>query len=348
LEGDSSQLLNYPITQLHAMTEPMIICENLVKIYQIAGLEVLALQGLDLTVEQGELMGIVGVSGSGKTTLMNVLGGLVRPSAGRVLVNDQNLLKLSNIALDRYRRTQVGFVWQQGARNLVPYLNARENVELPMMLAGFNAREMRQRSMQLLEMVGLADRSHHHLPHLSGGEQARVAIAVALANKPALLLADEPTGELDSATALTIYEAFQQLNAELGLTILIVSHDPKIARHVQRVMAIRDGKAASETRARRSNGDGRPQTETEHEDDFEELVVLDSAGRLQVPKAYREALGINRRASMEMTAEGLLIRPVDETEQETNSPLANTTEEEGEMKKRGRLRGRLQKWLKRS
>jgi len=327
--------------------EPMIGCENLVKIYQVAGLEVLALQGLDLTVQEGELMGIVGVSGSGKTTLMNVLGGLVRPSAGTVLVNGQNLLKLSNIALDRYRRTQVGFVWQQGARNLVPYLNARENVELPMMLAGFNAREMRQRAMELLEMVGLADRSHHHLPQLSGGEQARVAIAVALANKPALLLADEPTGELDSATALTIYEAFQQLNAELGLTILIVSHDPKIARHVQRVMAIRDGKAASETRSRRANGaDGRPtERKAESEDEFEELVVLDSAGRLQVPKAYREALGIGRRASMEMTAEGLLIRPVEEGE---DTAPTNTDPGEIEAEQSGRIRTQLQRWLKRS
>ncbi|MFZ0548637.1 MAG: ATP-binding cassette domain-containing protein [Candidatus Promineifilaceae bacterium] len=327
----------------------MIICENLVKIYQIAGLEVLALQGLDLAVQKGELMGIVGVSGSGKTTLMNVLGGLVRPSAGRVLVNGQNLLKLSNIALDRYRRTQVGFVWQQGARNLVPYLNARENVELPMMLAGFKASETRKRAMELLAMVGLADRSHHHMQQLSGGEQARVAIAVALANKPALLLADEPTGELDSVTALTIYEAFQQLNAELGLTILIVSHDPTIARHVQRVMAIRDGKAASETRSRRVNGASvraTDQAETEHEDDFEELVVLDSAGRLQVPKAYREALGIGRRASMEVTADGLLIRPVDEGGHVI--PPHHTEHGEDDAQAGEGVRTRLQRWLKRS
>jgi ABC-type lipoprotein export system ATPase subunit/bifunctional DNA-binding transcriptional regulator/antitoxin component of YhaV-PrlF toxin-antitoxin module len=327
--------------------EPMIICENLVKIYQVADLEILALQGLDLTVREGELMGIVGVSGSGKTTLMNVLGGLVRPSAGRVLVNDQNLLKLSNAALDRYRRTQVGFVWQQGARNLVPYLNARENVELPMMLAGFKAREMRKRALVLLEMVGLAERSGHHLPQLSGGEQARVAIAVALANKPALLLADEPTGELDSATALTIYQAFQTLNAELGLTILIVSHDPKIARHVQRVMAIRDGKAASETRAKRPIGpDGRSESELEEatEDDFEELVVLDSAGRLQVPKAYRDALGIGRRASMELTAEGLLLRPVEETEQLGETAVPDSTTSPTQTDNSGRIR----RWLKRS
>ncbi len=293
------------------MPEPMIVCENLVKIYQIADLEVLALQGLDLTVQRGELLGIVGASGSGKTTLMNVLGGLVRPSAGRAIVNGRDLLKLSNAALDRYRRTQVGFVWQQGARNLVPYLNARENVELPMMLAGVSARQMRQRANDLLALVGLDNRERHYLPELSGGEQQRVAIAVALANKPALLLADEPTGELDSATALTIYAAFQKLNTELGLTILIVSHDPTIARHVQRVMAIRDGKAASETVRKKRNGAPEEAHHTD-EEHFEELVVLDSAGRLQVPKAYREALNLGLRARLELTDEGLLIKPVEE------------------------------------
>jgi len=301
----------------------MIVCENLVKIYQVADLEVLALQGLDLTVQRGELMAIVGVSGSGKTTLMNVLGGLVRPSAGRAVVNGQELLKLSNAALDRYRRTQVGFVWQQGARNLVPYLNARENVELPMMLAGLSSRQMQQRAADLLEMVGLADRQRHYLPELSGGEQQRVAIAVALANEPKLLLADEPTGELDLATALTIYEAFQELNARLGLTILIVSHDPNIARHVQRVMAIRDGKAASETvRTKRK----KPLAESTlpEEEHFEELVVLDSAGRLQVPKPYREALGIRSRVRMEMTEEGLLIRPLAEDELLSEMPVSQT------------------------
>ncbi len=321
----------------------MIFCENLVKIYQVADLEVLALQGLELTVRRGELMGIVGASGSGKTTLMNVLGGLVRPSAGRAVVNGQDLLKLSNRALDRYRRTQVGFVWQQGARNLVPYLNARENVELPMMLVGLSAREMRQRSGDLLQMVGLAGRQNHYLPELSGGEQQRVAIAVALANQPQLLLADEPTGELDSATALTIYEAFQQLNAELGLTILIVSHDPNIARHVQRVMAIRDGKAASETvRKKRNNGNGEEDAAATHEEHFEELVVLDSAGRLQVPKLYREALGLRHRARLEMTPDGLLIRPLDESEhhQPPTHPAHAQTQTTPE-------RGRWPRWLKR-
>lgn len=305
------------------MSNPMILCENLVKIYQVANLELLALQGLELMVQRGELMGIVGASGSGKTTLMNVLGGLVRPSAGRAVVNGLELLKLSNSALDRYRRTQVGFVWQQGARNLVPYLNARENIELPMMLVGLTAKQMHERSAQLLEMVGLTARQNHYLPELSGGEQQRVAIAVALANRPPLLLADEPTGELDSATAQTIYEAFRQLNRELGLTILIVSHDPQIARQVQRVIAIRDGKAASETvrtRPGHAAADGSHSTE-EH---FEELAVLDSAGRLQLPKTYRETLGIKQRVRLELTEEGVLIRPLAEGEQNKPSGTVAT------------------------
>ena len=295
------------------MSDPMILCDNLVKIYQVAELELLALQGLELTVQRGELMGIVGASGSGKTTLMNVLGGLVRPSAGRAVVNGLELLKLSNAALDRYRRTQVGFVWQQGARNLVPYLNARENIELPMMLVGLTAKQMHERSAKLLDIVGLTARQNHYLPELSGGEQQRVAIAVALANQPPLLLADEPTGELDSATAQTIYEAFQQLNRELGLTILIVSHDPQIARQVQRVIAIRDGKAASET-IRTQPGHTAPDGTHHAEEHFEELAVLDSAGRLQLPKNYREALGIRQRVRLELSEEGIMIRPLVETE----------------------------------
>ncbi len=292
------------------MTEPIIVCENLVKIFQVAELEVVALQGLDLTVQRGELLGIVGSSGSGKSTLMNVLGGLVRPSAGKVIVNGHDLLKLSDAAQSKYRREEVGFVWQQAARNLIPYMSAIENVTLPMTLAG-RERQARQRAGELLDLVGLAERRDHRLPQLSGGEQQRVAIAVALANRPSLLLADEPTGELDSTTALTIYEALRALNRELGVTILIVSHDRTIVRHVGRVMAIRDGKTAGETVRR-----ARPTTEqaveeqsatAHHDEHYEELLVLDSAGRLQIPKAYREALGIGDRVRMELGDDGTLV-----------------------------------------
>jgi ABC-type lipoprotein export system ATPase subunit/bifunctional DNA-binding transcriptional regulator/antitoxin component of YhaV-PrlF toxin-antitoxin module len=292
-------------------TEPFIICDNLVKIYKIANLEVFALQGLDLIIAPGELMGIVGASGSGKSTLMNILGGLDRPSAGRVWVDGNDLLKMSDAGLNRYRRSKVGFVWQQAARNLIPYLSAVENVELPMTLAG-NARGSRKRAADLLATVGLAERSHHALAQLSGGEQQRVAIAVSLANSPSLLLADEPTGEVDSQTAAAIYQTFQTLNRELGLTILIVSHDTGIARHVQRVVAIRDGKLASETVRQAStsgNGSDGSSATAAAEEVFEELVVLDSAGRLQIPKDYLQRFNIQGRAKLEMTEDGILIVP---------------------------------------
>ena len=294
--------------------EPFIVCDGLVKIYKVADLETVALQGLDLVVAPGELMGIVGPSGSGKSTLMNILGGLDRPSAGRVSVDGDDLLKMSDGALTRYRRSKVGFVWQQVSRNLVSYLSALENVQLPMTLAGHTQFKKRPRAEELLAGVGLAERRHHRLEQLSGGEQQRVAIAVALANAPKLLLADEPTGEVDSATALTIYETFQRLNREYGLTTLIVSHDPGIARFVGRVVSIRDGRLATETvrQAALANGAGTelPGGErVEGEELFEELVVLDSAGRLQVPKEYLESFGITLRARLDMTEEGILIRP---------------------------------------
>jgi ABC-type lipoprotein export system ATPase subunit/bifunctional DNA-binding transcriptional regulator/antitoxin component of YhaV-PrlF toxin-antitoxin module len=294
---------------------PFIVCDNLVKIYKIAQLEVVALQGLDLIVSPGELLGIVGASGSGKSTLMNILGGLDRPSAGRVFVEGVNLLNLSDAELTKYRQKKVGFVWQQGARNLLPYLTAMENVEVPMTLAGVPFSEARKRAEILLQTVGLEDRKNHTMQQLSGGEQQRVAISVALANQPSLLLADEPTGELDSTTSLTIYQAFRDLNAQFGVTTLIVSHDATIARHVQRVVAIRDGKTASET-VRKDNGVAQENisgdTRSEQgEEQFEELVVLDTAGRLQIPKEYLEKFSIHGRAKLEVGENGILIVPVE-------------------------------------
>lgn len=293
-----------------------IVCDNLVKIYKIAELEVFALQGLDLVINRGELLGIIGSSGSGKTTLMNILGGLDRPSAGRVWVDGMDLLNMSDTALDRYRRTMVGFVWQQGGRNLIPYLNSLENIELPMTLAGVSGRQKHKRAEELLEAVGLSGRRKHHLSELSGGEQQRVAIAVALANSPHLLLADEPTGELDTNTALAIYKTFRDLNQIYGLTILIVSHDPTIARHVNRVVAIRDGKLATETvrqtrqvtiTTEASDGQAAEQQVT-HEEVLQELTVLDSAGRLQIPKEYLQRSNIKSRVTLEVTEHGILIK----------------------------------------
>jgi ABC-type lipoprotein export system ATPase subunit len=289
------------------VSDPAILCENLVKIYKVAELEVQALQGLDLAVASGELLGIVGASGSGKSSLLNILGGLDRPTAGRVWVDGHDLLRLSDLALDHYRSATVGFVWQQAARNLVPYLTAEDNIRLPMTLAGRAGRAARERARSLLARVGLAERRGHRLEQLSGGEQQRAAIAVALANQPRVLLADEPTGEVDTATAQTLYETFRDLNRELGVTIVIVSHDASLARHVDRVVAVRDGKLAAETVRRAADEAGQAAPEA-----FHELTVLDSAGRLQVPKPYLERFNIKRRVYLEPVDDGILIRPVSE------------------------------------
>ena len=303
-----------------------VICDDLYKIFKVADIEVMALQGLDLTVRRGELVGVVGASGSGKTTLMNVLGGLTLPSAGQVIIDGKNLLKLSSRELTTYRQVEVGFVWQQGSRNLIPYLSALDNIILPMTLAGTAGREAKERARGLMDKVDLPHRYDHKPIQLSGGEQQRVAIAVALANEPKLLLADEPTGELDSTTSDQVYTLLQRLNREEGLTICIVSHDPAMAQHVQRVVQIRDGKLASETVRRRPYAEAGVEKDLDPsideierwEDHFEELIVLDSAGRLQIPKQHREELGFENRVEMEVTDEGILIRPARNLE-ETSS-----------------------------
>ncbi len=328
--------------------QAFIHCENLIKIYKIndqgeasdAGLEVQALQGLDLTVAEGEMIGVVGASGSGKSTLLNILGGLDRPDGGRALVNKQDLGKLSQRKLDQYRRETVGFVWQYGARNLIPYLTAAENIQLPMTLSGKVGRKPRQLAMELLERICMGDRMDHRLEELSGGEQQRVAVAIALANQPRLLLADEPTGELDSATAKTIYELLRDLNRKLGLTIVIVSHDPGIAQHVDRVVAVRDGKLASES-VRISPTAGGFHEESLH--NFEELAILDSAGRLTIPREHLEQFHIRRRVRLEIVDEGILIRPpannhVELEHSTVDQPVAKISEEVGE-------RRNLSAWL---
>ncbi len=265
-------------------------CEDLFKIYKTSNLEVVALRGLDLKVRRGEFMAIVGASGSGKSTLMNILAGLDTPSAGRCFVGGEDLLTMSTADMVRYRRKSVGFIWQQTGRNLVPYLDAVQNVEVPMVLDGVPAATARQRATELLELVLLGHRLHHKPEMLSGGEQQRVSIAVALANNPPLLLADEPTGELDSVGADTVYEVFRNLNRELGTTVIIVTHDPDIAARVDRVVAIRDGRTSTEI-FRKVRFEG-AKTEVVHE----EYVLVDAAGRLQVPREFLDNLNIHDRA----------------------------------------------------
>ncbi|WP_127532509.1 ABC transporter ATP-binding protein [Paenibacillus kobensis] len=263
----------------------MIRCDGLVKIYKSSDLEVVALQGLDLQVADGELMAIIGSSGSGKSTLLNMLGGLDRPSAGKLFVDGKDMLTMSDRALIRYKRDTVGFVWQNNARNLIPYLTAQENVELPILLKG---RRKKTRALELLDAVGLQHRRHNRLSELSGGEQQRVAIAIALANEPKLLLADEPTGSLDSKTANQVLDLFRRLNQEFGLTIVIVTHDPQLARKVDRVVAIRDGRTSSEM-IRSANAEENAASDKQEESAAEshvEYAVIDKAGRLQIPAAY--------------------------------------------------------------
>ncbi|MGG1553912.1 ABC transporter ATP-binding protein [Paenibacillus ferrarius] len=284
----------------------MITCEGLVKIYKTDEIEVVALQGLNIQIDEGELMAIIGNSGSGKSTLLNILGGLDRPSAGGVKVGDWDLLKITDKQLVEYKRHTVGFIWQNNARNLVSYLTALDNVEMPMMLSGNYDPAY---AKQLLDWVGLSHRLNNKLHELSGGEQQRVAIAISLANRPRLLLADEPTGSVDTRTADMILSIFQRLNKELGVTIVIVTHDMSMAGKVGRVVAIRDGMTSSEFIARNpsisaAGGTLAGLTVEAHE----EYVVLDRAGRLQVPKAYLTALNINGKATMEFDGDTITIK----------------------------------------
>ena len=273
-----------------------VLCEDVFKIYKIADLEVVALRGLDLNVSQGEVVAIVGASGSGKSTLLNVLAGYDSPSAGKVSVGGKDLLTMTPKQVELYRRDDVGFIWQQTSRNMFPYLTAVENVALPMMLTNRSARERRRLAGELLELVGLGHRKDHTPEKLSGGEQQRVAIAIALANKPPLLLADEPTGELDDATAAEILDLFGTVNQELNTTILIVTHDPDIAYKVGRVVMIRDGKMSTEIRRkvtyRRLSG------EAKTDQLLEEFILVDGSGRVQIPRDVLEELNMGDRARL--------------------------------------------------
>jgi len=289
-----------------------IICEDLFKIYKIADLEVVALRGLDLRVKTGELMAIIGASGSGKTTLLNILGGLDIPTAGRVSVGQRDLIKVSGVDLVRYRRQDVGFVWQQVGRNLIPYLSALQNVELPMILLGWSLRKRRQRAGEMLEVVGLTDRMYHRPESLSGGEQQRVAIAVALAHNPPLLLADEPTGELDSQSASSILDVFRSVNETYGVTVVIVTHDSRITDKVDRVVTIRDGRTSLEA----VRGTNSLQVEAGLREVYDEFVVLDGAGRLQLPREYVEKLNLKGRVRVLLAEDHITVWPEESKREE--------------------------------
>ncbi len=294
------------------VSEGMIRCDDLVKIYKTGDIEVVALRGLDLVVGAGEMMAIIGNSGSGKSTLLNIIGGLDKPTAGRITVAGRNLLKFDDKDLIDYRRKTVGFVWQNNARNLIPYLSALDNVEVPMSIAGISKK--RERARELLDIVGLGHRMHSKTTELSGGEQQRVAIAIAIANQPKLLLADEPTGNVDTKAANIVFQVFREINRTLGVTIVVVTHDRRIARAVDRYIAIRDGRTSSEFVRRTSYTDEFAEITitTPDEESHVELAVIDRAGRLQLPKEYLEQIGLSGKDKCRVEVEGnriVILKP---------------------------------------
>ena len=272
--------------------DPIILCENLVKIYKTGETEVLALQGLELTVEQGELLAIIGNSGSGKSTFLNMIGGLDRPSAGKLYVDGKNLFAMSDAQLVDYKRQTVGFVWQNNGRNLLPWMTAIENITAPMMFVKdpLSKKEQVKRAEELLELVGMSHRKYSKLNQLSGGEQQRIAIAIALANQPKILLADEPTGSVDSKTAEFILDLFRKLN-EQGMTIVIVTHDRLLSKKVNRVVSIRDGKTSSEF-IMKQDYRGQLDQISLFDTTQEEFAVLDRAGRVQLPREMLDQIGV--------------------------------------------------------
>ena len=283
--------------------EPYIECRDLFKIYKRAELEVVALRGVDLEIKPGELIAVVGASGSGKSTLLNTLAGLDRPSAGQVRVGSRDLLNISDRDLVIYRRLEVGFVWQAKSRNLVPYLNVRDNVELPMAIAGVKANTRRDWTTELLASLDLDDKAGRMTHQLSGGEQQRVAIGVALANKPPLILADEPTGELDTESAIQVFELLQRLNRNYQVTVMIVTHYPGVAQYVDRVVNMRDGRISSESFAR-------PTFQRSGDMAEEEYLVVDRAGRLQLPEEYAEKFRKGRLVKAEAQEDQVTIKPI--------------------------------------
>ena len=298
------------------MPETLVTCDNLVKIYKVADLEVVALQGLDLEIVQGEMMALAGASGSGKSTLLNILGGLDVPSAGQCVVLDNDLTRLNEAQRINYRRHVVGHVWQQSGRNLLAELTVAANIELPQLLDGVKSTTRSRHAEELLELVGLKGYGKKKPSQLSGGEQQRVAIAVAIANEPALLLADEPTGELDSVTASEIFQLLRTLNQQIDLTILTVTHDVAIAAIMDRTIAIRDGRTSTETVRR--------ETPLEELEDYmsassaiiglsnethRESILIDRVGRLQLPKEALESFPFNGRAEVRILNDHIELWP---------------------------------------
>lgn len=287
-----------------ARDEPVIVCESVVRIHKHGSLEVQALQGLDLHVARGEMIAVVGPSGAGKSTLLSILAGSDSPTAGTVKVAGWDLTRLAGKERVAYRRRVVGLVQQQTSRNLIPYLSAADNVAVPLALAAYPGRKRAARAAELLDRLGVASCAGRLPRQLSGGEQQRVAIAVALANSPSVLLADEPTGELDTATSHEIFHALRDVSTDEGVTVVVVTHDPTVSGQVGRTIAIRDGRTSSEVlRHTERSEDGESRVVAQ------EYAVMDRAGRVQVPREFRQALELTRRVRLTLEADHLELWP---------------------------------------
>ena len=281
-------------------------CTDLVKIYTAEGVEVQALQGLTLRVERGELTAIVGASGSGKSTLLSILTVLEIPTAGRAMVAGHDLLAMTSAQRTRYRRETVGFVWQQTSRNLLPYYSAAQNIAMPLAIAGVPRAQRSARVNALVELLGMGDFARRHPAQLSGGQQQRVAIAVALANEPEVLFADEPTGELDEVNSQVVFDALGSVNRELGVTVLIVTHDEEVSTKVRRTVQIRDGRLSTEVhRSTETDEFGEEQHRSQ------EFVVLDRVGRLQLPQEYVRTLGLEGLVRLELADDHAQVHPTE-------------------------------------
>ena len=291
-------------------SDNIIDCDSLVKIYKTDEVEVMALQGLELTIKKGELMAVIGKSGSGKSTLLNMIGGLERPTAGKLYVDGKDLFAMTDKELVEYRKHTVGFVWQKNSRNLLPYMTALENVQVPMYFDKDNKADREKKAYDLLCKVGLKEKVNSYPSQMSGGEQQRVAIAIALANDPKILLADEPTGAVDSKTSDMIQDLFRKLNEELGITVIIVTNDISLANKVSRVVMIADGKISTEKimkedyRKRINDMEG---VNFNGSDSHEEYSVLDKAHRVQISDDILEAAGIDTNKVKIQVVDGKVV-----------------------------------------
>ncbi|HVO68992.1 MAG TPA: ABC transporter ATP-binding protein [Aggregatilineaceae bacterium] len=304
-----------------------VVCRQLVKAFQVGNHEIVALRGIDFEMERGEMVTIIGPSGAGKSTMLSLLGGLDKPTAGQLMVDGQNLLELRGQRLSDYRLRQVGFLWQQTSRNLLAHRSALHNVTLPMMLAGVPVRERRKRAQELLDTVGVPEHTNGHLAQLSGGQLQRVAVAVALANRPNLLLADEPTGSLDHANAIQIMELVRDLRQQYGLTVLMVTHNIEIAHYADRVLTLRDGALGQDLSQEAAT---RP--------------ALDDEGRIQLPNTVRTQLSTAASIAIEIRPEGVLLRPEISEIDDTDALLQDMMPQDAPPQRRSAMRRLFGRW----